>query len=58
MDVDSGRVVIARDVKCDKSTLYNQILRTLPRKFSLKLAEQANDYHIDNVLHKLPNMTV
>jgi len=46
MDVNSGRVFLARDVKFDESTLYHQLLKTKPAKFAFEPAEQNKDSEI------------
>jgi hypothetical protein len=48
MDVNSGRVFIARDVKFDESTLYHQLLKTKPAKFAFEPAEQDKDSEIED----------
>jgi len=40
MDVCSGRVFIARDVKFDESTIYHQLLKTKPTKIAFEPAKQ------------------
>jgi len=47
MDVNSGRVFIARDVKFDESTLYHQLLKTKSTKFAFEPAEQDKDSEIE-----------
>jgi len=47
MDVSSGRVFIARDVKFDESTLYHQLLKTKPTKIAFEPAEQDKDSEIE-----------
>jgi len=46
MDVHSGRVFFARDVKFDESTLYHQLLKTKSTKFAFEPAEQHKDSEI------------
>ena len=48
MDVNSGRVFIARDVKFDEPTLYHQLLKTKPTKIAFKPAEQHKDSEIED----------
>jgi len=48
MDVSSGRVFIARDVKFDESTLYHQLLNTKPAKIAFEPAEQHKDSAIED----------
>jgi hypothetical protein len=48
MDVSSGRVFIARDVKFDESTLYHQLLKTKPAKIAFEPAEQHKDSEIED----------
>jgi hypothetical protein len=47
MDVNLGRVFIARDVQFDESTLHHQLLKTKPPKIALEPAEQGNDSEIE-----------
>jgi len=47
MDVNSGRVFIAQDVKFDESTLYHQLLKTKPTKIAFEPAEQDKDSEIE-----------
>jgi len=47
MDISSGRVFIARDVKFDESTLYHQLLKTKPTKIAFEPAEQDKDSEIE-----------
>jgi len=47
MDVNSGRVFIARDVKFDESILYHQLLKTKPTKIAFEPAEQDKDSEIE-----------
>ena len=47
IDVCSGRVFIARDVKFDESTLYHQLLQTKPTKIAFEPAEQDKDSEIE-----------
>jgi len=46
MDVNSGRVFIARDVKFDESTLFHQLQKTKPTKIAFEPAEQDKDSEI------------
>jgi len=55
MDVSSGRVFIARDVKFDESTLYHQSLKTKPAKITLEPAEEDKDSDIQD---EPPKVTV
>jgi len=47
MDISSGRVFIARDVKFDDSTLYDQLPKTKPIKIAFEPAEQDKDSEIE-----------
>jgi len=47
MDLNSGRVFIACDVKSDESTLYHLLLKTKPTKIAFKPAEQDEDSEIE-----------
>jgi hypothetical protein len=58
MDVNSGRVFIARDVKFDESTLYHQLLKTKPTKFAFKPAEQDKDSEIEAEPPKPPKAMI
>jgi len=55
MDVNSGQVFIARDVKFDESTQYHQLLKTMPAKFTLEPAKQDTDSEIED---EPPKVTV
>jgi len=48
MDIGSGRVFIARDVKFHLSTPYHQLLKTKPAMITLKPAEQNQDSEIED----------
>jgi len=48
MDVNSGRVFIAQDVKFDESTLYHLLLKTKSTKFAFERAEQHKDSEIED----------
>jgi hypothetical protein len=50
MDVNSGRVFIARDVTFHESTLYHQLLKTKPTKLAFEPAEQDKDSEIEEPL--------
>jgi len=49
MDVNSGRVFIAHDLKCDESTLYHQLLKSKPTKIAFKPAERDQDSEIEDL---------
>jgi len=49
MDVNSGRVFIARDVKCDESTLNPPLLKTKPTKIGFEPAELDKDSEIEEL---------
>jgi len=48
MHVNSGRVLVARDVTFDESTLYHQLLKTKAAKIMLESAEQDEDSEIED----------
>jgi len=56
MDVNSGRVFLARDVKFDQSTLYHQLLKTKSTKFTFEPAEQEKDSDIQDDAPKPPKV--
>jgi len=56
MDVNSGRVFIARDVKLDESALYHQLLKTKPTKLAFEPAEQDKDSEIEDEAPKPPKV--
>jgi hypothetical protein len=61
MDVNSGQVFIARDVKFAESTLYQQLLKTKPAKIAFKPAEQDKNSEIEeppNVIIQSPKAKV
>jgi len=47
MDVNSGRVFIAQDVKFDQSTMNPQLLKTKPTTITFEPAEQDKDSEIE-----------
>jgi len=58
MDISSGPVFIAQDVKFDVSTLYHQLLNTKHAKIALEPAEQDQDSEIEDEPPKPPKSMV
>jgi len=57
MHIRLGRVFIARDVKFDDCTLYQQLLKIKPITFAFEQAEPDTYSEIEDEVHKLPNAT-